>query len=242
MHPCIRIRNSRQEYGGFTLVELLVVIAIAGVLAALLLPALSRAREGAKRSSCANNLRQIGIAFECYLLEHDGTYPAWQDMPLSQPPGYWLWMGRGWRQLLAPYIPGDKGTPGVFYCPSDSRERSIDVFERTSYAYSMAFYHSPEQIDSLDDVSDNYTNPLPALPQRQAMVANPSRKILVGEWFSNHSAWGNDAGWFGTGGKRLHLFADYHVEYLDWQEIRLGNDGLPNPNLTINGIRGCDTR
>lgn len=242
MRQRILTRIPQRAVDGFTLVELLVVIAIIGILAALLLPALSRAREGAKRASCASNLRQVGIAFECYLLEHDETYPAKQDLPLSQPPGYWLWMGRGWRQLLAPYIPGDKETPGVFYCPSDTRERSVNVYERTSYAYSMAFYHSPEQIDGLDDVSDNYANPLPTIPQRHAAVVNPSRKILVGEWFSNHSAWGNDAGWFGKGGKRLFLFADYHVEYLDWKDIRPGNDGLPNPNLTINGIRGYDTK
>ncbi|HNT88761.1 MAG TPA: prepilin-type N-terminal cleavage/methylation domain-containing protein, partial [Candidatus Hydrogenedentes bacterium] len=166
MHPRILEHPSQSSRSGLTLVELLVVIAIIGILAALLLPALSRARESAKRASCASNLRQIGIAFECYLLEHDETYPARQDLPLSEQPGYWLWMGRGWRQLLAPYIPGDKERPGVFYCLSDSRERSVDVFERTSYAYSMAFYHSPDQIDSLDDVSDNYANPLPTIPQR----------------------------------------------------------------------------
>lgn len=237
-----RLRRISDEIAcrAFTLVELLAVIAIVGVLASLLLPALSHARSAAQRSSCLNNLRQIGIAFELYLLEHKDTYPAWQDRPLWEAPGYWLWMGRGWQTLLRPYIPGDKENPSVYFCPRDTRETSVNRFERTSYAYSMAFYHSTEQIDSLNNVADNYTEPLPAVPQPRAAVWYPSQKILAGEWYSNHAPWQNDKGWFGEGGARLYLFADGHVEYLRWDELRPGNDGLPNPNLTRGGIRGKD--
>ncbi len=76
---------------GFTLIELLVVIAIIAVLAALLLPALSRAKQKGQQAVCLSNLRQIGLAFEMYLNEHNDRFPDRRDLKSSLPGGYRPW-------------------------------------------------------------------------------------------------------------------------------------------------------
>jgi prepilin-type N-terminal cleavage/methylation domain-containing protein len=81
-------RSSRHGRCGFTLIELLVVIAIIAILAALLLPALSAAKEKGKRALCSGNLRSIGVACIMYADDHDGVFPmaAWDDGWKQQNP------------------------------------------------------------------------------------------------------------------------------------------------------------
>lgn len=224
---------------GFTLVELLVVIGIIALLLSVLMPSLGKARSAAMQVRCAHNLKQINLAMNLYIDGNEDRYPCAED-PL--PAGYWLWMGRGWRGFIEPYLETkiNERKPSVLWCPED--RVSKEKYESTSYAYSMAFYHSPEQVDSMSSPGDTYSYPVPSVAQRSSSVANPSGKVLVGEWLSNHMRIDADSdnGWWCKVGSRNYLFADGQVRFLAAKEIREANDGLPDANLTIHGIKGTD--
>lgn len=86
------IADGRGRAGrAFTLIELLVVIAIIALLAALLLPALSRAKQKGQQAVCLSNLREIGLAFAIYLNDHADHFPDQRGLKASLPGGYRPW-------------------------------------------------------------------------------------------------------------------------------------------------------
>ena len=91
----------------FTLIELLVVIAIIAILAAILFPVFARARENARRTSCVNNMKQMGLGVAMYVQDNDGRYPMSSNTDGS---------GRRWPDYIFPYVKSAQ----LFICPSVS--------------------------------------------------------------------------------------------------------------------------
>jgi len=141
---------------GFTFIELFLVITVIGILAAILLPGLAKAREKARQTACVSNLREIGLAIHMYSVEHKGVLP---------------WSGGGddarcFSGLAAEYA----GDPGIFMCPSDpqydpniprtnSEQGAYDSF-RMSYDYFGAWTNQPITIDLENPLVKNPNIPI----------------------------------------------------------------------------------
>jgi prepilin-type N-terminal cleavage/methylation domain-containing protein len=120
------MKNSISARRGFTLIELLVVIAIIAILAALLLPALAKAKAKAQRSACVNNQKQIGLSFTMWAGEHNDKYPSTVDVSEGGSKALY----ETWQHFVT--MTNELVTPKILHCLSDPAKQIASDFSSSA--------------------------------------------------------------------------------------------------------------
>jgi prepilin-type N-terminal cleavage/methylation domain-containing protein/prepilin-type processing-associated H-X9-DG protein len=168
---------SRRKPAAFTLIELLVVIAIIAILAALLLPALSRAKEQAKSTSCKNHLRQMGLSLRMYVEDNNHKYPLYSYSSSTSP-----WQSptlnndyeAHWENALEPYYARNWATNTSYQCPA----YKSTLVRLSWYGFFGSYgYNVHGTGGELLGLSTDNPNP----PIADAQVRAPSEMIALGD-------------------------------------------------------------
>jgi prepilin-type N-terminal cleavage/methylation domain-containing protein/prepilin-type processing-associated H-X9-DG protein len=205
---------SRNRKSGFTLIELLVVIAIIAILAAILFPVFAQAREKARQTSCASNLKQLSLAAIMYVQDYDETFPT----GLQQD-----WWDCTWYRLVTPYVKNVQ----VFRCPSDPLTGRTDASwagPRLSYVSNgyMNWDGSAWSVLGVMGMSQSWMG---RTVQTLGGVARPADTVLLAE---RHHVW---TGASGSYGNVLMWGPGAMVTGVNWW------DGSGSPSLIPDGTR-----
>lgn len=155
---------------GFTLIELLIVIAIISLLAAILFPVFARARENARRTSCASNMRQLAMVVLQYTQDNDGRIPAATALDTRYGEG----SPRGWA-IFQPYLKSEQ----LLFCPS--AKQSTTKSHQQNYGLAVSNYAPDATTLVLSRQTRTY--PFDAVP-------HPSLTCMIGETGLSNSAGG----------------------------------------------------
>ncbi len=169
----------KRHLKAFTLIELLVVVSIISILAALLMPALTRARIAARSINCKSNLHQIGMAVEMFKTDHQDFYP-----PVCNNAFLTFWWGKraGYGKdaavdfsagYLSKYVPGGR----IGMCPQFAmgRVELVAAGATSGYAYNSYYIGG-----SGDEILPDWSN-WPGMPAKGGQVARPSQTIMFAD-------------------------------------------------------------
>lgn len=208
----------------FTLIELLVVIAIIGILAALMMPVMGRAREGARRAMCANNLRQHGVAWYLYLDDRNEYFPKNALPPSDVQCDSNSFGGKAGSEytypadmrLLNRYLDVNNASSAeIFHCPDDIK---VATSGGTVFDYCGTSYYFNSYI--LSFVSTSRQRPL-------STITSPHGKVFLEMCFPGNNP-GHGGKWYVPPNTPVMvLFVDGHVKgpYLYWSEFDETADG-----------------